>query len=135
MSIADGERRARGDPYIVEMLEWGEAARIPETVRVLPVLSTAPVQAPAEILRAERAGLRRVLELADARAVDVLLVAELSRIGWSLSGLANVVERLSARGVGIVSLRESFDLTSPMGRMVVGILSVLAVPLAACGAA
>ncbi|MCE9635902.1 MAG: recombinase family protein [Planctomycetes bacterium] len=75
---------------------------------------------------AERAGRRRVLELADPRAAEVLLVAELSRIGRSLSGLANVVERLSARGVGIVSLRESFDRTSPMGRMIVGILAVLA---------
>ncbi len=74
----------------------------------------------------DRAGLRRVLELADARAIDVLLVAELSRIGRSLAGLSAAIERLCARGVGVVSLRESFDLGSSMGRMVVGILSVFA---------
>lgn len=36
----------------------------------------------------EREGLRRVLELADARAIDVLLVAELSRVGRSVASLS-----------------------------------------------
>ena len=74
----------------------------------------------------EREGLRRVLELAEARAVDVVLVAELSRIGRSLAGVAAVVERLAARDVALISLREQFDISSPVGRLLVGILGAVA---------
>ena len=54
----------------------------------------------------DRPGLNRVLALAEGGEIDVLLVAELSRIGRSLSGVARVVERLSKAGCALVSLRE-----------------------------
>lgn len=75
---------------------------------------------------AEREGLRRVLELADQGAIDVLLVAELTRVGRSVAGLARVVEHLRARGVSLISLRESIDLSTPAGRMFVHVLAAVA---------
>lgn len=74
----------------------------------------------------ERAGLRRVLELADARAIDVLLVAELSRLGRSIRGLAEAIDRLSARGVSLISLRGDLDVSSATGRFLVHILAAVA---------
>jgi DNA invertase Pin-like site-specific DNA recombinase len=74
----------------------------------------------------EREGLRRVLELVEARAIDVLLVAELTRVGRSVAGLASVVAKLTARGVTLISLRESVDLSTPAGRMFVHVLAAVA---------
>lgn len=74
----------------------------------------------------ERAGLRRAMELAEAREIDVLLVAELSRVGRNLAGVAEVVDRLSRLDVALVSLREHFDISSPVGRLLVGILASVA---------
>ncbi len=48
------------------------------------------------------------------REIDVLLVAELSRVGRSLAGVAAVLERLTAHDVALVSLRESIDLSTSM---------------------
>lgn len=74
----------------------------------------------------ERAGLARVLELADARAIDVLLVAELSRVGRSVSGLAATIERLVARDVRLISLRGDLDVSSATGRLLVHVLGAVA---------
>jgi DNA invertase Pin-like site-specific DNA recombinase len=74
----------------------------------------------------EREGLRRVLELVEARAIDVLLVAELTRVGRSVKGLATVIAKLTARDVSLVSVRESIDLSTPSGRLLVHMLSAIA---------
>lgn len=51
-------------------------------------------------------GLERVLALADAGLVEVLLVAELSHLGSSFPCVLAVVERLARREVALASLRE-----------------------------
>lgn len=65
----------------------------------------------------DRAGLRRALQLVDAGAIDVLLVADLPRLGRSVSCLSRVVERLRAHHVALVSVRESIDLSTTAGRV------------------
>jgi DNA invertase Pin-like site-specific DNA recombinase len=80
----------------------------------------------------ERAGLRRVLQLVDAGAIDVLLVGDLPRLGRSAAGLSRIIERLRARHVTLVSLRESIDLSTTSGRVFARALSTVAEFETAC---
>ncbi len=73
-----------------------------------------------------RAGLHRALQLVDAGAIDVLLVADLPRLGRSAAGLSRVIERLRARHVTLVSLREPIDLSTTSGRVFARALSIVA---------
>lgn len=60
------------------------------------------------------------------RSGDVLVVWRLDRLGRSLRHLIDTVEHLNGRGVGLVSLREAIDTTTPSGRLVLHIFGSLA---------
>lgn len=60
------------------------------------------------------------------RSGDVLVVWRLDRLGRSLRHLIDTVEDLNGRGVGLVSLREAIDTTTPSGRLVLHIFGSLA---------
>jgi DNA invertase Pin-like site-specific DNA recombinase len=57
---------------------------------------------------------------------DTLVVVRLDRLGRSLRHLLELVEHLTAAGVGLRSLHESIDTTTPAGRMVLGVFGSLA---------
>lgn len=57
---------------------------------------------------------------------DTLVVVRLDRLGRSLRHLLEVVEQLAADGVGLRSLHESIDTTTPSGRMVLSVFGALA---------
>jgi DNA invertase Pin-like site-specific DNA recombinase len=57
---------------------------------------------------------------------DVVVVWRLDRLGRSLRGLIEVVTGLAGRGIGLRSLRESLDTTSPAGRLTFHIFGALA---------
>jgi DNA invertase Pin-like site-specific DNA recombinase len=57
---------------------------------------------------------------------DTLVVVRLDRLGRSLRHLFEVVEQLAADGVGLRSLHESIDTTTPSGRMVLSVFGALA---------
>ena len=57
---------------------------------------------------------------------DTLVVARLDRLGRSLVHLLGVVEDLRTAGVGLRSLHEAIDTTTPAGRMVLGVFAALA---------
>jgi len=61
-----------------------------------------------------------------AGKVKVLLVWRLDRLGRTMSGLARLFDDLRERGVKLISLRENFDLLTPMGRMVAGVMASMA---------
>jgi putative DNA-invertase from lambdoid prophage Rac len=67
-----------------------------------------------------------LLKAARRRELDVILVWRLDRWGRSLADLIMSLQELSALGVGFVSLTEAMDLTTPMGRAMVGMLAVFA---------
>ncbi len=52
-----------------------------------------------------------------ARRGDVVVVWKLDRLGRSLRDLIDMVTSLGERGVGLRSLRESIDTTTPAGRL------------------
>jgi DNA invertase Pin-like site-specific DNA recombinase len=67
--------------------------------------------------------------LARCAAGDVLVVWKLDRLGRSLAGLVELVERLKAEGVGLKVLAghgASVDTTTANGRLIFGIFAALA---------
>ena len=62
----------------------------------------------------------------DAREGDTVIVWKLDRLGRSVMQLYNRVNNLKARGIGFKSLTESFDLTTPMGNAMFGMMAVFA---------
>lgn len=64
--------------------------------------------------------------LADLADGDVLVVWRLDRLGRSLQHLLEIVGGLKDRGIGLISLTESIDTTSPTGRLIFSIFGALA---------
>lgn len=65
-------------------------------------------------------------ELLDyARRGDVAVVWKLDRLGRSLRDLVEIVTALGERGVGLRSLRESLDTTTPAGKLTFHLFAAL----------
>lgn len=60
------------------------------------------------------------------REGDRLVVASLDRLGRSLPDIYQVIGDLDARGVTLISLKESIDTATSIGRMLAGIFASLA---------
>lgn len=78
----------------------------------------------AKLDRAER---RKIIALAQARQIDVILVTELSRWGRSTIDLLNTLRELESWKVSVIAMNGmAFDLSSPHGRMLATFLSGIA---------
>jgi DNA invertase Pin-like site-specific DNA recombinase len=55
-----------------------------------------------------------------------VVVWRLDRLGRTAKGLLTLLDELQALGVGFVSLREAFDLGTPAGRLMAGVLASVA---------
>ncbi len=78
----------------------------------------------AKLDRAER---RKIIALAQARQIDVILVTELSRWGRSTIDLLNTLRELESWRVSVIAMNGmAFDLSSPHGRMLATFLSGIA---------
>jgi DNA invertase Pin-like site-specific DNA recombinase len=64
--------------------------------------------------------------LAYARPGDCVVVYKLDRLGRSLHDLLEIVTLLGERGIGLRSLRESIDTTTPAGRLTLHVFAALA---------
>lgn len=74
-----------------------------------------------------RPGLDGLLVQVERHDVDVVIVVRLDRLGRSLQHLLSVVNRITAAGVGLVSIRDSgVDTTSASGRMMLSIIGAFA---------
>jgi DNA invertase Pin-like site-specific DNA recombinase len=60
------------------------------------------------------------------RAGDTLVVPSLDRLGRSLHDLITIVSTLRSRGIGLCSLHEALDTTTPGGRLVFHVFAALA---------
>ena len=74
----------------------------------------------------ERPGLKRLMELAKAGLIDVVVITKIDRISRSVIDFLLLVEELDQHGVRVVSLYESIDLTTPAGRLQTTIMIALA---------
>ena len=71
-----------------------------------------------------RPGFQRMMEAARRRQFQAVVVYRLDRISRSISDFSALIQELGRLGIGFVSIRESFDTSSPMGRAMMYIASV-----------
>jgi len=77
--------------------------------------------------RNDRVERRRVMALAQAREIDVILVTELSRWGRSTIDLLHTLRDLEAHRVSLAALNGmAFDLSTSVGRMMATVIAGLA---------
>jgi site-specific DNA recombinase len=70
----------------------------------------------------ERPGLKRLLADIEAGKVDIILLYKIDRLTRSLSDFAKIVEILDRKGASFVSITQSFNNTTSMGRLTLNML-------------
>src|SRR5689334_21297945 len=70
----------------------------------------------------DRPALKRLLADIEAKRVDVVVVYKVDRLTRSLTDFARIVERFDAEGVSFVSVTQSFNTTTSMGRLTLNVL-------------
>lgn len=73
-----------------------------------------------------RPGLDRLLDDVRSGKISKICVWRLDRLGRTAKGLLTLLDELQALNVGFVSLREGFDITTPAGRLMAGVLASVA---------
>lgn len=76
--------------------------------------------------RKDRPELDRLLADAEARLFDRVVVAKLDRLGRNFAHLVAVKERLTAAGVQVVCLEPMVDFSTPVGKLLWGLLTAVA---------
>lgn len=77
--------------------------------------------------KSDRTERKKVMALAQARDIDLVLVTELSRWGRSTIDLLNTLRELESRKVSVIAINGmTFDLSTPHGRMLATLLSGIA---------
>ncbi|RIZ46325.1 recombinase family protein [Pseudomonas putida] len=61
-----------------------------------------------------------------ARKSDTLIVTAIDRLGRDTIDVLETVEALKSKGVAVVSMREGFDLSSPIGKAMLTMLAAVA---------
>ena len=74
----------------------------------------------------KRPALKRLLEAARLRKIDIIVCWRLDRFARSLKQLVDMVGDLEIWNVGFTTLRENIDTTTPSGRLVFHIFAALA---------
>lgn len=70
----------------------------------------------------ERPGLKRLLADIHAGLIDIIVVYKVDRLTRSLTDFAKMVDAFDAKGVSFVSVTQSFNTTSSMGRLTLNVL-------------
>ena len=74
----------------------------------------------------DRPALKNLLEAVAARRIDVIVVYKVDRLTRSLADFAKLVEAFDAAGVSFISITQSFNTTTSMGRLTLNMLLSLA---------
>ncbi len=70
----------------------------------------------------DRPGLQALLGDIDLGKIDIVVVYKVDRLTRSLMDFAQIVQKLEAKGVSFVSVTQSFNTTSSMGRLTLNVL-------------
>lgn len=70
----------------------------------------------------DRPGLQRLMDQVDAKQVDQIVVYKIDRLTRSLADFAKLVDRLDAAGASFVSVTQSFNTSTSMGRLTLNVL-------------
>lgn len=71
-----------------------------------------------------RPDFKKMMTAAKERKIRTIVVYRLDRISRNISDFSSLIEELGRLGIDFVSIRESFDTSSPMGRAMMYIASV-----------
>lgn len=74
----------------------------------------------------ERPGLDRMLADVRQGKITKVVVWRLDRLGRTAKGLLTLLDEFQQLGVGFASMREGFDLGTPAGRLMAGVLASVA---------
>ncbi|HEY2838379.1 MAG TPA: recombinase family protein [Pirellulales bacterium] len=74
----------------------------------------------------DRPGWKRLEAEINAGGVETIVVWRLDRLGRTAAGLTALFEKLVARKVNLVSVRDGLDLATPAGRLVANMLASVA---------
>jgi site-specific DNA recombinase len=74
------------------------------------------------VARLERAGLKKLLQHVDEGLVDQIVVYKIDRLTRSLADFAKLVDRLDAADASFVSVTQSFNTATSMGRLTLNVL-------------
>lgn len=74
----------------------------------------------------DRPGWAKLQAAIDRGEVSQVVVWRLDRLGRTAKGLTALFDDLRARGVGLVSLKDGIDLSTPAGRMLANVLASIA---------
>src|SRR5262249_24108536 len=74
----------------------------------------------------QRPGLERLVQDVRSAKVSKVCVWRLDRLGRTAKGLLTLLDEFHTLNVGFVSLREGFDLATPAGRLMAGVLASVA---------
>ncbi len=74
-----------------------------------------------------RPDFKKMMTAAKDRKFKAIVVYRLDRISRNISDFSSLIEELGRLGIDFVSIRESFDTSSPMGRAMMYIASVCSV--------
>ncbi|AMJ63659.1 resolvase [Bosea sp. PAMC 26642] len=70
----------------------------------------------------DRAALQQLLDAVRARRIDIIVVYKVDRLTRSLADFAKLVELFDEQGVSFVSVTQSFNTTTSMGRLTLNVL-------------
>ena len=70
----------------------------------------------------ERLALQQLLDAVRARRIDIIVVYKVDRLTRSLADFAKLVELFDEHGVSFVSVTQSFNTTTSMGRLTLNVL-------------
>ncbi len=70
----------------------------------------------------DRPALRRLMQAVDEKRVDQIVVYKIDRLTRSLADFAKLVDRLDAAGTSFVSVTQSFNTATSMGRLTLNML-------------
>jgi putative DNA-invertase from lambdoid prophage Rac len=76
--------------------------------------------------RKHRPARQKLIAAAKAGEFDAIMVWKLNRWGRSTGDLVTSIRDLDAAGVAFISLKDSIDMSTPAGRLMLGILSSIA---------
>ena len=77
-------------------------------------------------LTMDRPGWNELYRNVQIGAVGKIVVWRLDRLGRTAPGLTNLFEELYQRGVGLISLKDGLDLSTPAGRLMANLLASVA---------
>ena len=78
-------------------------------------------------MKDQRPERKKILALAQARKIDVILVTELTRWGRSMVDLVHSLQALQAWNVSLIAQTGlQFDLATPQGKLIAGVMATLA---------